>query len=103
MASLHQHKMWGGRSQGDKPSLMVWTFIARLVLGLVLSAISYALSPRPKIEKPQAAGLDDFSLPTAEEGRPIPVVFGTVLITGPNVVWAGDLNVDPIKKKGGKK
>jgi len=82
---------------------MVWTFIARLVLGLVLSAISYALSPRPKIEKPQAAGLDDFSLPTAEEGRAIPVVFGTVLITGPNVVWAGDLKVDPIKKKGGKK
>ena len=37
---------------------MVWTFIARLVLGLVLSAISYALSPRPKIDKPRAAGLD---------------------------------------------
>ena len=64
---------------------------------------SYALSPRPKVEKPQAAGLDDFTLPTAEEGRPIPVVFGTMLITGPNVVWAGDLKVDPIKKKGGKK
>ena len=28
---------------------------------------------------------------------------GTVLITGPNVVWAGDLKVDPIQKKGGKK
>ena len=26
-----------------------------------------------------------------------------VLITGPNVVWAGDLKVDPIRKKGGKK
>ena len=82
---------------------MVWTFIARLVLGLVLSAISYALSPRPKTEKPRAAGLDDFSLPTAEEGRPIPVIFGTVLITGANVVWAGDLKVTPIRKKGGKK
>ena len=82
---------------------MVWTFIARLVLGLLLSAISYALSPRPTTEKPQAAGLADFSIPTAEEGRPIPVVFGTVLITGPNVVWAGDLKVAPIKKKGGKK
>lgn len=79
---------------------MVWTFIARLVLGLALSAISYALNPRPKPETPQ---LDEFSLPTAEEGRPIPVVFGTVLITGPNVVWAGDLRVDPIRKKGGKK
>ena len=82
---------------------MVWTFIARLVLGLVLSAVSYALSPRPRMETPQAAALDDFSLPTAEEGRPIPVVFGTVLITGPNVVWAGDLSVEPIVKRGGKK
>ncbi|PJF07755.1 hypothetical protein [Pseudorhodobacter sp. MZDSW-24AT] len=82
---------------------MVCTFIARLVLGLVLSAISYALNPRPKVGMPQAAGLDDFTLPTATEGRPIPVVFGTVLITGPNVVWAGDLRVDPIQKKGGKK
>jgi len=26
-----------------------------------------------------------------------------VLITGPNVVWAGDLKVDPIRKNGGKK
>ena len=82
---------------------MVWNFIAQLVLGLVLSAISYALNPRPRNEAPKAAGLDAFSLPTAEEGRPIPVIFGTVLITGPNVVWAGDLKVDPIKKKGGKK
>ncbi len=82
---------------------MAWNFIAQLVIGLVLSAISYALSPRPKLEKPQAAGLDEFALPTAEEGRPIPVVFGTVLITGANVVWAGDLRVDPIRKKGGKK
>jgi len=26
-----------------------------------------------------------------------------VLITGPNVVWAGHLRVDPIRKAGGKK
>lgn len=82
---------------------MVWNFIAQVVIALALTAISYALTPRPKVEKPQAAGLDDFSFPTAEEGRAIPVVFGTVTITGPNVVWAGDLKVDPIQKKGGKK
>jgi hypothetical protein len=82
---------------------MAWMFIARLVLGLMLSALSYALSPRPKTEVPRAAGLDELDLPTAEEGRPIPVVFGTVLITGPNVVWAGDLKVKPIRKSGGKK
>jgi len=82
---------------------MAWNFIAQIVIGLLLSAISYALNPRPRSEAPKAAGLDAFSLPTAEEGRPIPVIFGTVLITGPNVVWAGDLRIDPIRKKGGKK
>jgi len=82
---------------------MVWLFIARLVLGLLLSAIAYTLSPRPKTETPKARGLDELAAPTAEEGRPIPVVFGTVLLTGANVVWVGDLRVDPIRKKGGKK
>ncbi len=82
---------------------MVWNFIIQIVVSLVLTAISYALSPKPKNTSPKAAGLDDFNLPTAEEGRPIPVVFGTVLLRGPNVVWAGDLKVDPIRKSGGKK
>ncbi|MCC6007210.1 MAG: hypothetical protein JJU40_06000 [Rhodobacteraceae bacterium] len=82
---------------------MAWPFIARRVLGLARAAIPYALSPRPRVETPRAAGLDDLSLPTAEEGRPIPVVFGTVLITGPNVVWVGDLRVEPIRRRGGKK
>ena len=82
---------------------MVWSFIIQIVVSLVLTAISYALSPKPTNAPPKAAGLDDFNLPTAEEGRPIPVVFGTVLLRGPNVVWAGDLKVDPIRKSGGKK
>ena len=62
---------------------MVWNFVVQIVASLVLTAISYALSPKPKIDAPKAAGLDDFDLPTAEEGRPIPVVFGTVLLRGP--------------------
>ena len=81
----------------------MWSFVLRIVTGLVMIAISYVLMPRPRTEPPKAAGLDDFDLPTAEEGRPIPVVFGTVLIRGPNVVWAGDLKVKPLRKKGGKK
>lgn len=42
-------------------------------------------------------------MPTAEEGREIPVIFGEVLITGANCVWYGDLYAQPIKTKGGKK
>ena len=82
---------------------MVWNFLVQIVASLVLTAISYVLAPRPKTTPPKAAGLDDLTLPTAEEGRPIPVVFGTVLLRGANVVWAGDLKVDPIRKSGGKK
>ena len=58
---------------------------------------------RAETARTQPASLSDVDAPTAEEGRPIPVVFGTVLLRGSNVVWYGDLEADPIKKKGGKK
>lgn len=75
---------------------MIWTQIIYFVVTLILSI---ALSPKP--QKPRAAALDDFELPTAEEGRPIPVVFGEVDISGANVLWYGDLQVKPIKKRSG--
>lgn len=83
---------------------MVWNFVVQLVIAVVMAAIQYALTPKPKNTAPTAAGLDDFDAPTAEEGREIPVVFGTVLLRGPNVVWYGDLEVEPIvQESGGKK
>ncbi len=63
--------------------------------------MSAALAPKPPQPKP--AALADFDVPVAEEGRPIPVVFGTVTLTGPNVLWYGDLRSTPITSKGGKK
>jgi len=58
---------------------------------------------RAETPEPKPASLSDVDAPTAEEGRPIPVVFGTVLLRGANVVWYGDLAAEPIRKKGGKK
>lgn len=75
----------------------MWYFVAIVVSTL----ISMALAPKPP--RPKPAELSDVDAPTAEEGRPIPVVFGMVLIKGPNVVWYGDLAAEPIKKNGGKK
>jgi len=73
-----------------------------LLIFVVGSFISAALAPRPPAPKP--AALSDVDAPTAEEGRPIPVVFGAVLIRGPNLVWYGDLRADPIYSEGrGKK
>lgn len=53
--------------------------------------MAYLLAPKP--DEPKPATIDDFDAPTAEEDRSIPVVFGTVWITGPNVVWYGDLKI----------
>ena len=57
------------------------------------------LAPHP--HGPQPSALGDFSIPTASEGRAIPVVFGTVMIKGGNTVWWGDLKSKPIKLSAG--
>lgn len=69
---------------------------------LILAAyISVAMAPKPSPPKP--ASLEDFDVPTAEQGREVPVVFGTVTITGPNVIWYGNLGTQEILKSGGGK
>jgi len=76
----------------------MWTYFAILVASVVLA---FALAPKPP--KPRPPELEDVEAPTAEEGKAIPVVFGTVWINGANVIWYGDLRTTPIKKSGGKK
>lgn len=76
----------------------MWWFIAVFVVALV---VAFAYAPKPQSQPP--AGLGDVKVPTAEEGREIPVLFGTRYIEGPNVVWYGDLKTVAIRKKGGKK
>lgn len=59
-------------------------------------AISMIMAPRPV--KPKPLAFQDFEAPTADENRPIPVIFGTVTITGANVVWYGDSAVVAYRK-----
>lgn len=77
---------------------MAWFYLIYFVVALV---ISFAMMPKPQSQKP--AGIGDIQAPTAEIGREISVLFGTREITGPNIVWYGDLRVVALKKKGGKK
>ena len=77
----------------------MWGYIAIL---LVSALISYALMPKSNQSTQPPAALEDFDAPVAQEGRPIPVVFGDVIVEGANVLWYGDLRVVAIKKKGGK-
>ena len=55
------------------------------------------------IPSPQGPQAGTFEAPTAEEGRPIPVLFGTRRISSANIVWWGDLRTEAVKKSGGKK
>lgn len=75
--------------------------LTALYVLVVAAVVAYALAPKPPAPPPPA--LDDFQVPTAEEGRPVPVVFGETWITGPNVLWYGDLATDPIRRSGSKK
>jgi hypothetical protein len=79
-------------------SNMFWLIAAVFVGALV---VSYALTPKPQSAKP--AGLGEINVPTAEEGREIPVLFGTRDLSGPNIVWYGDFRTVAVRKSGGKK
>src|SRR5690606_10265503 len=86
---------------GPDAVLAVFNVFVQIGIMILSALISYALTPKPKPPKP--ASITDFDIPTAEEGREIPVVFGEVWITGPNVLWYGDLKAEAIRKKAGKK
>jgi hypothetical protein len=76
---------------------MAWK---QILIWVATAVLTYALTPRPKIPKDRApATIDDFDFPTAEDGREIPVLFGTREVSGPNVVWFGDLRTGRIREK----
>lgn len=66
-----------------------------LLLAIVFQVVAYLLMPKPKTQKPEAA--KDMETPTADAGRPIPVVFGAVTVKGLNVLWFGDKRIDTSK------
>lgn len=68
-----------------------------LVAAVAAVALSLLLMPKPKTPRPDAAkDLDD---PTAEAGKPIPVVFGRGTVKGLNVLWYGDKGIATYKVK----
>ena len=63
-------------------------FLYQLLVGIALQVIGYLLMGTPKGAKPDE--VKDLENPTAEAGRPIPVVFGELEVTGVNIMWFGD-------------
>jgi hypothetical protein len=72
-----------------------------LIIGLVLSLVGLLLRPKPEPPKPNTIG--DFNIPITKEGSEIPIVYGTVWITSPQIVWYGDFRTEPVKTRTPKK
>lgn len=66
---------------------MAWflAFLIQLVVGIGLQVLGYLLMGTSKATKPDT--VEDLENPTAEAGRPIPVVFGEMDVTGVNVIF----------------
>lgn len=77
-------------------------FLIELLIGVALSIIAYAILPKPPAaQPPENTDLED---PTAEAGKPIPLLSGSMTIKGLNIIFFG--NKAKITRKvstGGKK
>jgi len=61
-------------------------FLVQLAIGLGLSLLAYALIPKPK----NTLEVSEMEFPDNSVGKPIPVVFGTVIVKDPNIIWYGE-------------
>lgn len=74
-------------------------FFVTLLIYAGLFVLQELLRPKPKFEDARPAGLGDFRFPTATQGRVVPLIWGSVMVEGPNVVWYGDLRQEAIVEK----
>ena len=74
-------------------------FWVLLLINVITFLVTELLRPKPNIENAKPAGLGDFNVPTATEGRVVPIIWGRVKMAGPNIVWYGDLIAQPITEK----
>lgn len=77
---------------------MSYVYVAVFAASLVIVVL--ALVPKPP--QAQSPSLTDIEIPTAEEGRPVPVIFGVVTVTSPNIVWYGNIAYRAVRTKSGK-
>lgn len=74
-------------------------FFLTFLITAALFIIGELIRPKPNIENAKPADLGDFDFPTATEGRVIPIVWGTVRLNGPNVIWYGDFRQRAIRRR----
>ena len=78
----------------------MWWAVAALVISV---AASYVMSSQVAASTRSPSTLEDFDVPTAEDGKQMPVIFGTVTLKSSNIVWYGDLDYKEVKESSGGK
>lgn len=71
-----------------------------IVAWVGLTILSYLLRPKAASQNITPGELEGT---TVDASSPVPVLFGTRLLTSANCVWYGDVSTTPIVKCGGKK
>jgi hypothetical protein len=74
-------------------------FLTALIVWVVGTLLMELVRPKPHQEAARMPSLGDFNFPTATEGRVIPLIWGEVKITGPNVVWYGHFRAEIITQE----
>jgi hypothetical protein len=70
-----------------------------IIVVAVAASVATSLLIQPAAQNREPPELEDIQAPTAEEGREIPVLFGTRNIKGANVVWYGDFESIAVRRR----
>lgn len=69
-----------------------------LIVALASAVYSVCATASVKATSNDASTLEDFDMPTADDGKQMPVIFGTVTLKSSNIVWYGDLDYKKIEE-----
>jgi len=65
----------------------MWLFLLYAII-----TIAFVLfAPKPTMPEAELPNLSKFQYPTADEGRVVPEIYGTILISGSNCFFASNL------------
>lgn len=77
-------------------------FVAQFAAALTMNIIGYLMQPKPK-DNQRKPTIYDFKTPTAEPGRAIPIICGTVIVRDSNILYEGEKQMDTRNVKVAKK
>lgn len=71
--------------------------LVQMVVAVALAVLAFVFAPKPSSPKNDASR--DLEVPTAEAGRPVPVIFGDMTIKGPNCLGYWEISKETVKVK----